>query len=373
MKIAFVSDSIYPYNKGGKETRSYELAKNLSKKGHEVHFYTMKFWEGKDVIKKDGFYLHGIGKARPLYKGKTRSIKQAILFGFSAFKLLGEDYDIIDADHMVYFHLFPLKLASRQKGKPLYITWHEVWGKEYWVKYMGKKGILGHLVEKLSSKLPHKIIAVSENTKRQLIERLKVNPKKIEYIPNWINNEEISKIKPSKNKEDTSDVIFVGRLLSHKNVNVLIQAISIIKKTNPKIKCMIVGDGPEMVSLKELTNKLGLTNNISFRGFLDTHSNIISFIKSSKVFVLPSTREGFGITVIEVFACGILVITTNHKDNASKDLIHQGKNGYVCNLNESDMARNIIKALNQYKTMKQECLNTAKQYDWKNIISKFEE
>ena len=372
MKIAFVSDSIYPYNKGGKETRSYELAKNLSKKGHEVHFYTMKFWEGKDVIKKDGFYLHGIGKARPLYKGKTRSIKQAILFGFSAFKLLGEDYDIIDADHMVYFHLFPLKLASMLKGKPLYITWHEVWGKEYWVKYMGKKGILGHLVEKLSSKLPHKIIAVSENTKRQLIERLKVNPKKIEYIPNWINNEEISKIKPSKNKEDTSDVIFVGRLLSHKNVNVLIQAISIIKKTNPKIKCMIVGDGPEMVSLKELTSKLNLNNNITFKGFTDSHNEVISLIKSSKVFVLPSTREGFGITVIEAFACGVPVITTNHEDNASKDLILQGKNGYVCNLNESDVARNIIKALNQYKTMKQECLNTAKQYDWKNIISKFE-
>ena len=58
MRIALVSDSIYPYNKGGKETRSYDLAVKLAEKGHEVHFYTMKFWEGEDVIKKDGFYLN---------------------------------------------------------------------------------------------------------------------------------------------------------------------------------------------------------------------------------------------------------------------------------------------------------------------------
>ena len=83
MKIAFVSDSIYPYNKGGKETRSYDLAVKLAEKGHEVHFYTMKFWEGEDVIKKDGFYLHGICKELPLYKNNRRYIWQGICFGLN--------------------------------------------------------------------------------------------------------------------------------------------------------------------------------------------------------------------------------------------------------------------------------------------------
>ena len=52
MKIAFVSDIIYPYSKGGKEIRSYYLARELAKQGYDVHFYTMKFWKGKDIIKK---------------------------------------------------------------------------------------------------------------------------------------------------------------------------------------------------------------------------------------------------------------------------------------------------------------------------------
>jgi len=44
-------------------------------------------------------------------------------------------------------------------------------------------------------------------------------------------------------------------------------------------------------------------------------------MKSSKVFVLPSTREGFGIVVIEANTRGIPVIAINHKDNATRDLI----------------------------------------------------
>ncbi len=370
MKIALVSDSIYPYNKGGKETRSYELAKNLTKKGHEVHFYTMKFWPGDKIIEKDGFFLHGIGKARPLYNGKRRSIKQGILFGFSAFKLFKEDFDVVDADHMVYFHLFPIKLACLIKNKPLIITWHEVWGKDYWIKYMGKKGIFGYWIEKLASKLPNKIISISEHTTNNLINKLNVKSEKIITIPCGININKIQSIKPSK---ETSDVIFAGRLLSHKNVDILIKAISILKETNSNIKCVIVGDGPEKDNLQGVTKELKLEKNIIFKGFIEKQEDVLALIKSSMVFVLPSVREGFGITIIEANACGIPVITINHKDNASKDLIQNNKNGYVCELDEKDISQNIVKAIKQNKNMKDDCMLASKKYDWNNLINQFEE
>lgn len=372
MKIAFLSDSIYPFNKGGKEIRSYELATQLAKRGHEVHFYTMKLWKGKDIIRKNGFYLHGICKNYPLYNHKTRSIKQGIMFGLSAFKLLKKenDFDIIDADHMAYFHLWPAKLASIIKGKPLIITWHEVWGKEYWKSYIGKKGILGYTMEKLSSKLPDKIIAVSEHTKNKLINTLKVNPRKIITIPNAIDIKKINSIKPAKEK---SDVIFAGRLNEHKNVDILIKAIKILEEKNQKIKCIIIGDGPEKQNLQHLTNKLNLNKNIVFKGFVDKHEDVLSSIKSSKVFVLPSTREGFGIALIEANACGIPVITVNHKDNASRDLIKQGENGFITELNEKDIADKIKIAIKNNKSMKENCLKSAEKYDWGSIIKMFEE
>src|SRR3989344_2650244 len=344
MRIALVSDSIYPYNKGGKEIRSYELAKKLSENKYKVDFYTMKFWKGKNSIKKYGFNLHGISKEYPLYINQRRSIKQGILFGLSAFKLLRKNFDVLDADHMVYFHIWPCKLACLIKRKKLIVTWHEVWGKEYWKEYLGWKGIFGYWMEKLSSKLPKKIVV----------------------IPNAIDIKAIDKIKPSK---ETSDIIFAGRLMNHKNVNILIKAISIIKQnTNPNIKCIIVGDGEEMQNLKTLAKSLNLNKNIIFKGFIKEHAEVLSLMKSSKLFVLPSTREGFGITVIEANACGIPVITTKHKDNASRFLIDEGNNGYTTDLNEYDLSNKIEKSLEKANKSGWNTKQYVKKYDWNNII-----
>lgn len=86
MKIAFVYDTIYPYIKGGGEKRFYDIGKRLKEKGHEIHFYGMKFWKGKDTIKKEGMHYHGICNEIPLYDNKKRTISQALSFGLSSFK-----------------------------------------------------------------------------------------------------------------------------------------------------------------------------------------------------------------------------------------------------------------------------------------------
>ena len=372
-KIALVYDAIYPYIKGGGEKRFYDIGQRLSKKGYEVHFYGMKFWKGASVIKKEGMYYHALSKEIPLYNNKKRTISQALSFGLSSFKLLKEDFDIIDCCGFPYFSLFPAKLACILKGKPLYSTWHEVWGKKYWLSYLGKKGILGYLVEKLASKLPTKIIAISPHTKGKLISQLKVPAKKISVIGIGT---DISKIKKIPLSKEASDVIYAGRLLSHKNIDILIKSIFIIKKSNPKIKCIIVGDGPEMSSLKSLASSLNLNKNISFKGFIEKIEDVYSLMKSSKVFVLPSTREGFGIVTIEANACGLPVLTVNHPDNGSKDLIIDNKNGLVCPLTEKALADNINNIINPNKSnnsMKKGCENQAKEYDWNNVINQLEE
>jgi len=66
MKIAFVYDAIYPYVKGGVEKRVEELAVRLSRRGHEIHLFGMKFWDGEDILMRDGIYLHGVCPAQKL-------------------------------------------------------------------------------------------------------------------------------------------------------------------------------------------------------------------------------------------------------------------------------------------------------------------
>lgn len=371
MKIIFVSDAIYPYNKGGKEKRLYEISTRLAKYGHEVHIFTMKWWSGEKIIKKDNIVLHGICHLKNIYtkNERRRSLWQAFYFGVKLFfPLLKENFDVLDADQIPYFHLFSCKLVCLLKRKKLIITWHEVWGKKKWYTYLGKaKGFFSNLIEILSVRLPDRIISVSNTTAEKLNKILNVEKEKITVIPNGINTDEINKASKANLK---SDCIFAGRLVKHKNVDYLIKAIKIIKqKYKLDIGCVIIGDGPEKKSLENLSKELKLEKNIKFLGFLKTHAEVYSYFKASKVFVSPSTNEGFGITVLEANACGLPAIVVDHQDNAAKDLIVKSVNGYICRLSEKEIADKIQKIIttNNLKGTKQYCIEISKKYQWSNI------
>lgn len=366
-KIAIVSDAIYPYNNGGKEKRIYEISTRLAQQGYDVHIYCMKWWKNKETIRQEqGITLHGISKYYPLYNGQRRSIKQAVFFALACFKLIREDFDVIDVDHMPHLVLFPIKIVCLIKEKKLYATWNEVWGKQYWKKYLGTMGNIAALIEWLSARMPDEIIAVSAHTKTKLIEDLHIKTP-ITVIPNGIDLQAIKNVKPSKKK---SDCFFAGRLLSHKNVDVLIQTVKLLQKDYPKITASIIGTGPEKEKLIALTKKHKLQKNITFYDFLPAYSDLYALMKSTKVFVFPSTREGFGIVALEANACDIPVITTNHADNATKDLIKNGKNGYVTALNPKSFAEKIKLSLEKpYKNNKKDIL----QYDWNTIEKQVQE
>ncbi len=367
-KLAIVYDAIYPYVKGGVEKRNYEIAKRLAKKNFKVHIYSLKWWKGKNVIKKEGFFLHSIGAAKTFYtKAGRRSIWEAVYFGFCCLKLLNEDFDVLEVNHMPYFSLFSAKLICLLKRKTLYVTWNEVWGKEYWKKYLGKLGFIAFIIEYLSAQLPDKIIAVSEHTKKKLKKNLGLH-KKIIVIPNGIDIKEISRVKPAKTK---SDIIFAGRLLSHKNVDVLIKSVEYLRKNNKIKKAFIIGDGPEREKLEKLTTQLKLEKYIKFINFLPNHNDLYSLMKSSKVFVFPSTREGFGIAALEANACGIPVVTVNHKDNATKNLIINGKNGYVTALSAEKFANKIFPLIHQRKSSRR-YINFLNKFDWNQVSDQME-
>ncbi len=363
-KIAFVYDAIYPYSKGGAERRFYEIGIRLAERGLDVHLYGMKYWDGPNVISRDGLTLHGLCNARPLYtKTGRRSISQALIFGLSTIKLLGQRFDAMDCCGFPYFSLFGCKLAALINRKPLYVTWHEVWGKTYWNSYLGRLGPIGYAVEKLASKLPDHIIAVSEDTAANLKNQLNYRGK-LSLIPNGVDQTVIHEAPVSS---DLSDLIYVGRLVDFKNVDLLIQAVAKLKATRPDIRCTIVGNGPMRTELEQLSDKLGLGKNIRFTGFIESSQDVYGLMKASKVFVLPSAREGFGISVVEANAAGLPVITTNHPGNAAKHLISEGINGYVATPTADGLVTGILKALKQPSTLAPQTM--VSQYDWQTIAS----
>ncbi|NYB26607.1 MAG: glycosyltransferase family 4 protein [Methanobacteriaceae archaeon] len=370
MKIAFIYDAVYPWIKGGAEKRIYQLAKGLADKGHEVHWYGVGWWwpeSGKKDMEMDGIKLHGVCKPMELYGDDKRSIKEAIYFALMIlFKLRAGRYDIIDCQGFPFFSCFTVGFNSFFGRSTLVLTLHEVWN-DYWYEYLGKAGFFGKLTEKLMVRLTDKIITVSDKTKDDL-RKIKSSEKAV-VIPNGIDLAEINQIKPSPAK---SDIIFVGRLIKEKKADLLIKSLVRIKDNFPDVKCTIIGEGPEKENLEKLSDQSGLKDDVSFTGFLEDYQDVIAHMKSSKVLVLPSVREGFGMVVLEANACGLPVVVVDHPMNAAKDLIIPGENGFIAEVSENSLAGKIVEAIESREKMIESSKYFAKDYDWNNIITRLE-
>ena len=370
MKIAYVYDAVYPWVKGGAERRIYELARRLTLRGHEVHWYGVGWWwpeEGSRDIVMDGIKLHGVCEPVKLYNGDRRSIKEAIYYALKLYpKLRGENFDIIDCQGFPFFSCFTSKIYSLFGKHVLVITLHEVWN-QYWYEYLGIIGIFGKLVENLMVNLTDKLISVSIKTKNDL-HKIKSSEKSV-IIPNGIDFKEITEINPSVEK---SDVIFAGRLIKEKNTDLLLRALVQVKKSLPNIKCFIIGDGPEKRNLEILRDDLHLRGNVEFLGFLEDQS-LISHLKSSLVFALPSTREGFGMVVLEANACGLPVVVINHPMNASKDLVKDDITGFIAEFSEDSLSDKILDGINGKCSMEDSCIDFARGYDWDEIVTDLED
>jgi len=341
-KIAIVSDSIYPFNKGGKEKRLYDITNHLAAQGYDVTIYCMKWWDGPQTIQENGVTLHAISPYYPLYHNDRRSIKEGILFALHCLKLVWEPFDVIEVDHIPHLVLFTTKIVCILRQKKMIVTWHEVWGKKYWQKYLGTvKGYIAYMIERASVRLPDTIVSVSDHTTKRLRRTLHVE-KNVITIPNGLNMEMITTAGSSRH---SSDVMYVGRLLEHKNIDVLLRAVAILKEKKPNVSAVIVGEGPEKENLENLAVELGLESNVSFFGFIESHLELYRIMRASRVFVLPSTREGFGIAVIEANACGLPAITIDDRHNGARELIIPEENGVLCELDEHALAAAIEKTL----------------------------
>jgi glycosyltransferase involved in cell wall biosynthesis len=87
------------------------------------------------------------------------------------------------------------------------------------------------------------------------------------------------------------------------------------------IRLGIVGDGPERDRLRKLAADLGLRERVDFLGFVEDHDEVLAQMRAATVFCSPSTREGFGITVVEAMAAGCAVVAADHPESAVGEVV----------------------------------------------------
>ncbi|HOL42094.1 glycosyltransferase family 4 protein [Methanospirillum sp.] len=366
MKIAFVYDVLYPETIGGVEKRIFEIGTRLAQRGHEIHLFPMSPGKEKSIFVRDGLIIHPVCRPMGLYTGGRRSIIQALLYSCHLFPvLLKVNVDIIDCQNFPYFPVIVSRLVGFLKKETCVITWHEAWG-SYWYRYLGLAGIGGRVTEKIALLLSGSSIAVSHHTaERMKIEGYRDNPV---IIPNGITLENIRKIEPDKK---TTDVIFIGRFIPEKHPELVVEAVRILGEEIPDLTCTMIGDGPMMTRIVKMIHDFGLSENIHLYGFVSDYQDVIRRMKSARVFVLPSEREGFGIVCIEAMACGLPIITTNYPLNAASVHVLPGC-GYCAGSSADDIACGIRTFLS--KSPDKSIMDKyVIKHDWERITSALEE
>lgn len=366
MNIAFISNVVYPFVKGGAEKRIHEIGTRLSDRGHEVTIYSRDWWDGAETIEHEGMTLRGVGEPRELYVGDRRSIKEGIEFGAQVIRPLRahlDEHDVVVASLFPYFPVFGTKLAGIGDDTPMIVTWLEVWD-DYWSEYLGRAAVFGRAVERFTAKVPHHPVAISGTTADKL-SQLGPEREAIDIVPGGL---DVSRVRETSPATEGFDVLFAGRLIDDKNVDMLLAAFDRVAERHDAT-LGIIGEGPRYDALRRQAAELSSSNRLTFTGFLDDYDDVLAQMQAANLFVSPSTREGFGITLAEAMAADCSVVTVRHPDSAGSEVVGEG--GFVAEPSVPALTEAMDRALSGEQPVR-EPLDVAREYDWDAVATKAE-
>ncbi len=140
-----------------------------------------------------------------------------------------------------------------------------------------------------------------------------VIPYGLERTRYWLSSDTASRVKAIRGRTSVPIVLFVGRLVGYKGVDVLLRAMKGLDA-----ETVIIGDGPRLKSLTALASDLGLSDRVRFAGDV-SEADLQAWYHACDVLVLPSVtkQEAFGMVQLEAMLCGHPVISTNLETGTS--------------------------------------------------------
>jgi glycosyltransferase involved in cell wall biosynthesis len=167
---------------------------------------------------------------------------------------------------------------------------------------------------RMSVRRARRVIAVSESTKRDLVEIYGISPAKIDVVHNGVDAsfqplpaDQVAEFCRQRGLPDRF-VLFVGTLEPRKNVSRLIEAYAKLPKERPPL-VLVGGKGWFYDEIFGRVEVLGLTDKVHFAGFVPAE-DLPLWYNAADLFVYPSIYEGFGLPPLEAMACGTAVITS---------------------------------------------------------------
>ncbi|PKP12243.1 MAG: glycogen synthase [Bacteroidetes bacterium HGW-Bacteroidetes-3] len=340
MKALFYTREFPPYVYGGAGVHVEYLAGELAKL-MEVDVRCF----GDQNEKTGNLTVKGFPFENPDFD-KTNVKLKAVLQTLST--CIQMNTDDIDAD-IVHCHTWYAQFAGIVTklcyGIPLVITTHSLEPLRPWKReQLGRGYDASSWVEKTAIEMADAIIAVSNETKEDVLKYFNVDEEKIKVIYNGINLQEYVVTKETSALEeygiDKSKpyVLFVGRITRQKGIIYLVNAIKYIDPETQIVLCAGAPDTPEIAkemedSVKEVKK---LRNNIIWIDKMLDKKEVIQLYSHADVFCCPSIYEPFGIINIEAMACETAVVAS--AVGGIKEVVVDGETGILVQVEQQDTA-----------------------------------
>ena len=322
MKILYDYQIFTKQNYGGVSRYFYELMDNL--RAHKIDIEIPINYSKNIYIKEADFLskpLKGYTKykdflfgLRPTGKAKIYKLLQKLNFiknaetanqKISIERLKKQNFDIF---HPTYYDSYFLKYIGK---KPFVLTIYDMIHETYPELFSADNKIARQ--KKILAQKADKIIAISENTKKDIIKFIGINEDKILviHLGNSINRQENNlKINTDLLKKlPEKYILFVGNRASYKNFDNFSKALIPLFKINKKLNAVCAGGGE--FSDKEINFFKTFNITDKFRQYSVNDSDMTLLYKNALVFVFPSLYEGFGLPILEAFNCGCPVAASN--------------------------------------------------------------
>ncbi len=384
MKIAIFTDTFKPCVNGIVDV-VWSMAKGLKNEGHIVHLFALSDENSDEVV--EDIVIHK-------FSSKRSQIYQDYMFRFRlplrrVFKIAKkENFDILHSNLHLCLGMCALVL-NKVKKIPLITTYHTFipqllqtffidWNSDNSFNKPSSINLLEKLrIDKLFYRSIFALVywwlayfnmgsclLVPSNFAKEKLNEHGIGNNKTFVIPNPFSiedflasstsnlNKELDIIK--KEGEKTPILLYVGRLSVEKKINVLIKALKYLKYD---YKCYIVGDGPIKDFLEQLAVREGVSEKVTFTGFL-SKPELLNYYKNADIFVCPAIFDTFNNCIIEALYFNLPVIID--RNNGATDYVRHGVDGFIVDQNKPREYAKVINNLIENETLRKKIKQTPK-------------
>lgn len=326
---------------GGAEVHLHETFSRIAASGHQVTLLCCRFPGASVSDRLDGIEIIRFG-------GKW-TFNLAVPWVYRR-RLARRSFDVIIED----INKIPFLLPWFVKETPVMVLLHHLFGTLFYQETNPVFATYLYFMERLIPWVYRRCLfeVVSESCRDELV-GMGVSADSISVVHNGLDpgimdapaGMDRTDRPAAPDRKEPGLIVYLGRLKKYKNVDHLIQAMAIVRDEVPGARLLIAGTGDRRPALEALTRSLDLEEAVEFAGYV-SESEKISLLTRAEVAAYPSSKEGWGISVIEANACGTPVVAT--RVSGLRDAVVDGETGLLTPPGDQNaMARALIGLLRE--------------------------